>query len=549
MTVENRPISQVEEQLREAQQLLARQQVPQAEQLLLEVLKQDANNQEALGGLVMICLQSGRAEEAQQHLQCLVATYPENELYCERLATLLVSRGEADKAIAAYRTLLAGSPQRSNSRYNLARLLKRTGYPDQALVEYEECLQRSIDCPEEVLTNISVIHTEAHHNDRAEAALRRALSINMDYVPALYNLALLQEEMGDWSAAHAQLVNILALQPLHAGALSHIAAAQTITDPVDPLLRSMKRAERQDGVTEEDRESLLYALGKANDDLQRFSDAFEFYMRANQYSRGRAGEYDRGDTEQAVSALIEGCNPPWLNAIEPVSDAPLLFICGMFRSGSTLLEQILAAHPRVTAGGEIDYLRSRLAPFPATVLDIENDAAQKLGHGYLDYLQQNFGDTTLVCNKRPDNFLYLGLIKALFPNARFLNTSRDPMDVCLSVFFQSLDKSLDYANDLFDIAHYYLQYQRLMSHWRQLFGDNILDVSYESLVENLQPEITVALEFLGLEWDPACLEFHASDSRVRTASLHQVRQPLYQSSAGRWHNYAAHIGKLEGYLK
>jgi tetratricopeptide (TPR) repeat protein len=516
---------------------------------LREVLEQDADNREALRSLVIICLQTGRVDQAEQLLQQLVAIDPEDPLYCERLATLLYNRGKADEAIAAYRALLTRVPEQDSSRYNLARLLKRAGFPQEALQEYAECLQRGIDKPEEVLTNISVIHTEAHDNTRAEAVLREALAINLDYVPALHNLALLQEETGDWPAARALFVNILELEPLHPGALSHLAHGDTISDPVDPLVRSMKRAVRQDADSKEAQENLLYALGKAHDDLQRFSDAFEYYMRANEFSRHRAEPYDKEGWQQSVDAIINHCDQAWLEGIAPVSDEPLIFVCGMFRSGSTLLEQIAAAHPAMTAGGEISYFHTRLASYPASLLELDQETAQQLGAGYLDYLEQTFAAGARVTDKRPDNFLYLGLIKALFPNARILHSTREPMDVCISVFFQSLDKSLNYANDLFDIAHYYLQYRRLMDHWGVLFGDSIHDVSYEKLVASPREEIGAVLEFLGLDWYEGCLEFYAGDARVRTASLHQVRQPLYKTSAGRWKNYAPHIAKLESYLQ
>jgi tetratricopeptide (TPR) repeat protein len=512
------------------------------------VLEQEADNREALECLVIICLQSERAEAAEQHLQHLVETYPAEPLYCERLATLLFSRGRASEAIACYRVLLNHYPELNNSRYNLARLLKRAGFPELALEEYEECLRRGVENAEEVYTNISVIHTEAHDNELAETALRTALKINLDYTPALYNLALMQEETGDWPAARALFVNILDLEPLHPGALSHIADAETLSDPLDPLLRAMKRASRQDGLAKEAQENLLYALGKVHDDLKRYSDAFEYYMRANQYSRLRVGDYDRSGWERAIDAVIQHCDQPWLEAITPVSEAPLIFICGMFRSGSTLLEQIVAAHPAVVAGGEIGYLRSRLLPYPAAMLALDSNGLRQLGDGYVDYLSATFGSEVRVTDKRPDNFLSLGLIKALFPNACILHSTRQAKDNCLSIYFQSLDKSLSYANDPLDIAHYYLQYQRLMNHWRQLFGGNILDVSYESLVVNPRDEIAGVLEFLGLDWDEACLEFTATNTRVRTASLHQVRRPLYQSSAGRWKNYAGSIAGVVEYL-
>ena len=155
---------------------------------------------------------------------------------------------------------------------------------------------------------------------------------------------------------------------------------------------------------------------------------------------------------------------------------------------------------------------------------------------------------TLVTDKRPDNFLYIGLIKELFPDARIVHTTRDPLDTCLSVHFLHLDHAMGYALDLMDTAHYYREYRRLMAHWKSLYGADILDFDYDSFVRAPQPAVRRLLEFCGLQWEEGCMEFHMVANAVKTASVWQVREPLYQRSSRRWRHYARELESVRAFL-
>ncbi len=482
-------------------------------------------------------------------MQQLVTQFPTEPLYCNRLATLLQSRGRGADAIACYRNLLAARPNLANSRYNLARLLKREGHMQQALEEYEQCLADKIENPEEVLSNIAVIHTELHQHDEARKLLKAALVSKPRYIPALFNLALLLEEEGDWDEAREAYRRILQLQPGHSGALAHIANGEHITNPADQLVLEMLEVVGREELPPEEKESLLYALGKTQDDSGEYGHAFDYYQQANALSSARCGSYNRAAQEKQIDQLIEACDSSWLKAIEPVSNAPLVFICGMFRSGTTLLEQILSTHPALTAGGEMNFFQRAIRPFPEGILTADPAQLHAVGQAYTDYLAQHFSMDARVINKRPDNTLCLGLIKALFPEARVITTHRQPLDNAISLFFQPLEAAQPYANTLLDVGHYYLQNQRLLEHWRSLLGDSLLEVRYESLLENPKEAITEALSHLQLDWHEDCLTFYKTRNRVRTASVHQVRRPLYGSSSGRWQNYTAEVQALRSFLE
>jgi hypothetical protein len=330
---------------------------------------------------------------------------------------------------------------------------------------------------------------------------------------------------------------ILEIDPFYHAALVRIAYAEPVADPDGALVRRIRRALRRSNLDAQARESLHFALGKALDDSGRYDEAFEHYAAGNQASRARLLRYDRYAVEQGVTRIIEAFDAAKLAAATPVSDAPLVFVTGLYRSGSTLFEQVLAAHPRVTAGGEIDW-------FMRVPLSLDPADWKVLGDGYLAYLRRSFPGADLVTNKRPDAFGLLGLLKAIFPNARFVNTVRDPRDTALSIWFQQFDDRLGYAADLGDIAHHHRQYRRLMAHWQGLFGDSIFDADYDAYVQDPRGVTGRLLAFLGLEWHEGCLEFQKNASRVRTASVAQVREPLYRTSSGRWRNYQRHLAPL-----
>jgi tetratricopeptide (TPR) repeat protein len=475
-----------------------------------------------------------------------------------RSAQALEKAGRLAEAEAAYLRVLALRPDLPDTWYNLARLQRRAGRFEAALASYQEALDRGVSEPEEVHLNRSVIYSDCLRLDEAaERELQAALALNPDYVPALLNLANLREDFGKQAEAGALYEKILALQPRCYIALARYAGLQRIVRPEDPLIARLRAGIADSGASAADRADLGFALGKALDSGGAWDAAFAAYDAANRASRQSAapgtGVYDRRAHERLIDELIATFQPGQPTAARlPQSERPL-FICGMFRSGSTLAEQILAAHSQVAAGGELAFLpslvHSELAPFPATMATVSQANLDELAARYLDLLARLFPRGERVTDKRPDNFLYIGLIKRLFPQARIVHTARDPLDNCLSIYFLHLDHGMSYALDLADIAHYYIQYRRLMAHWRTLYGADIFDLDYDALVREPRSTLERLTQFCGLAWEEACLSFEQGTRAVKTASVWQVRQPLYQRSSGRWRNYAAHIAPLQKALR
>jgi hypothetical protein len=387
------------------------------------------------------------------------------------------------------------------------------------------------------------------------------LSLDPTYVPALINLANLHEDLGRRDRAADVYERLLALNPEAPQILARYAGLKVFSDKADPFIERMRRALAQPKIDLADRASLQFALGRALDQCGEYELAFRTYRAANRDSRASAPsrfrDYDLREQERLIDRLIaafpRGKASTGPQIYSPKVGAPKpIFICGMFRSGSTLTEQLLAGHPEVSAGGESDFLlhasATRLNPFPESIPDTSALLFESIAVEYVDMLLDLFGSKRYVTDKRPDNFLLIGLIKTLFPAAKIVHTTRDALDNCLSIYYLHLDQTMSYALDLMDIGHYYVQYRRLMAHWNALYGSDILDLSYDTLVADTRPVVERMLDFLDLGHHDDCFRVPLAGRVIKTASVWQVREPLYRRSSGRAKNYERQLGPLRAYL-
>lgn len=458
------------------------------------------------------------------------------------IASRLRAAGRAQEAATAYRQLLALRPDLPDSWFNLALMERQSGRFEAALAAYAEALRRGVSGPEEAWLNRGVIHADdLGRHDLALKDLEAALAAAPDYLPALLNLGNLHEDMGRREAAREAYARALAVAPGHPMALARSAGLARLSGPDDPVIETLRSALAEPDLHPDDQAELGFALGKALDQVEAYDAAFVAYAEANAASRAAdpAGAvYDRAAHERFVDRLIAAFPGP--AAATPSEGRAPVFICGMFRSGSTLAEQILAGHSRVTAGGELGLvpaLARTVEPYPEALTTETVDRLRRL---YLDGLNASRPGADVVTDKRPDNFLHIGLIKAMFPDARIVHTVRDPLDTIVSNWFLHLDRSMAHALDLDDLVHWHGQYRRLMAHWKRLYPD-ILDLDYDALVVEPRPAIEGLLTYLGLEWEEAVLDFHKAETGVRTASVWQVREPLYRRASGRWRNYERHL--------
>ena len=318
--------------------------------------------------------------------------------------------------------------------------------------------------------------------------------------------------------------------------------------------------EADDSLPAGDAIRVRFALARHHADAGDHARAFQYFRIGNEMRAREAGRHGRTFDRAAVDGLAErsiALFTPEFFAERGETGAPSerpVFIVGMPRSGTTLVEQILASHHAVFGAGELDAIEAityRLssagradAAYPDTVAGLDAAACRRLGDAYLERLATLDANAARVTDKMPANFRHLGLIALLLPGARIVHCQRDPLDVCLSCYVQNFTRGNEFSNDLGDIAVTYRAYRRLIDHWRRVLPVPMLDVRYEELVDDQAAVSRRIVDFVDLEWDPACLEFHANRRAVQTSSALQVRRPIYRDSIERWRVYQAELQPL-----
>ncbi|MGA1850207.1 sulfotransferase family protein [Sphingobium sp. PAMC28499] len=462
----------------------------------------------------------------------------------QRNAMQLMMAGQIRPAIQAFRDLIAARPApMADDWYNLAYLLRCDRQFEAALKHYDQALALGIPQPEDVYLNQAAILSEhLHRQDAAVDALASALKCNSHFVPAWFNLATIHEDRGQAQEARAAYRHILDLYPVNGRAHARLTAIDLYHDQAVDALNRLTHVMAQSGLHAEDRAELHFASGLALDASQQFDEAFAHFQQGNQLARqliDPALAYDRAAMDRMVDALIAHV-PEHSGArqMEDVEDrnAPI-FICGLFRSGSTLAERLIGRHSRVTAGGEHESIPAIAGglPSPAT---LSSSQIVQLRNQYLNEIGAAFPDASLITDKRPDNFLHIGLIKQLFPDAKIIHTRRNLLDNILSIYFLYFADGISYGFDLDDIVHYVRCYDRLMQHWRSLYGEDIIDLDYDALVQDPEMVMRAVLSALDLPWEEDCARTSNDNAAVKTASSWHVRKPLNDRSSGRWRNYA-----------
>ena len=543
-----------------------------------------------------IHFQLGKALRGQGRLDEAIATY-ERAIALKgnfadahnNLANALRDKGLLDEAIAHYRKALELKGDDAVTHFNLANAYSEMERFAEAVPHYERAIRLKADyC--EAFSHLGAALAGLERFDEAVRSHQQGLALRPGDARAHEALGTTLLGKCDMNGALRSFRRALDLAPDLPGAWDGLGAASLAVGQVDEAAECFRRSmeigqnekrshknlvsimdqQKTDPARVQQFADLLdhgnlplphrigaaFALGKVLDDADRFDDAFARYAQANslfrQWRAESGNRFDAQAVQRRVDYLIQTFTPEffrqrrsWGNS----SEVPV-FIVGMPRSGTTLVEQIAATHPAVFGADELPDI-SRLAAAmarggpaaPAQAWDARRIA--QAGEAYLEHLRLLGPGAVRVTDKMPGNVFELGLISVLFPRARVIFCRRDPRDICLSCYFQWFPSSrLLYTYDLADCARQYLETERITSHWLKVLPQRMLEVRYEELVADQESQSRRLIEFLGLPWDPACLEFHKTKRTVTTASVWQVRQPIYNRSVGRWRNYERHLSPL-----
>jgi tetratricopeptide (TPR) repeat protein len=477
--------------------------------------------------------------------------------YAEALnnrANILRKLKRFDEALASYDKALFIKPDYAEALNNRANILRELKRFDEALASNDKALVIKPTLAE-VLNNRGNILRELNRFGEALASYDKALVVKPGYAEALNNRGMVLKELGRLPEARQASEQAIQFAPRNAtyyralGDLRRYGAG-------DPLVAAMEELARDVSLSVEDRIELHFALAKAYEDLDRSADAFGQLLAGNALKR-RQIAYDEAATLRHLKCIREVFKPEMIPALHDVgesSSAPV-FIVGMPRSGSTLVEQILASHPQVFGAGELKYFGTAVAnlcktengypAFPEFVPSMPGEQFRQLGENYLADIKRLAPKAARITDKMPLNYIYVGLIHVALPNASIIHTIRDPVDTCISCFSKLFVEGNDPTYELAELGRYYRHYEALMEHWhRVLPPGRILDVRYEDVVANLESAARRIVAHCGLEWDGRCLAFHQTERPVRTASATQVRQPIYKSSVGRRSRYEPFLAPL-----
>jgi tetratricopeptide (TPR) repeat protein len=558
-----------------------------AEHLYRDALSIDPRHADSLHLLGVIATEAGRYEEALEWIGRALDVVPGYAAAHHNLGNALLASGAAEAAVAAYNTGLQLQPHRAAGHYNLANALARLERWDEALENYRIALAlRPGYAP--AYNNMGIALERVGRLEEASGAYTAALQHDPDHAEACNNLANVLKGLGrtgealalyekaadvqqDMRAATALANKALLLletgdvaesrrvtgQALDADSSCvpawHIRAQLTEFAKGDPDIDSMEAllASASSGAMPlDERIRLEFALGKAWLDTGEADWAFSHFHEGNRLKR-LTFTYDDEAMGRWMTNIADSFTPALFQEHEGRghrTEKPV-FIVGMPRSGTTLVEQILASHPDVHGAGELQCLPdlvAGLSNFPQAVragpqsLDLI-----RLGRGYEDRAAVTAPGKLRVVDKMPANFPFAGLIHLILPKARIIHCRRDPADTCLSCYTKTFRGAVPYAYDLLELGRYYRRYDVLMAHWRVLLPpERFMEVHYEDVVENLEYEARRLVAFCGLTWNESCLAFHTTRRQIQTASAHQVIRPIYRTSVGRARHYAAHLGPL-----
>ncbi len=499
---------------------------------------------------------AGERNQAEEIYRSILKQDPDHVEACRLMGGIASFHEEYEDAKVFLQRALKLAPDYLRAMVDLANVHRQLEEFEPAFALAERLVAMAPDNSEAYMVYASVAGVAGHH-EKAVEAYGHALAINPGKAAALCGMAHHLKTIGRHDDAVARYRQSIAIRPDFCESYWSLANLKTFRFEPDEIA-AMQQLLQRDDLPDEGRAQLHNALGLEFEAQGDYATAWQHFSRCNQVRR-KAESYDPIDTEDTHDRVIEMFSVEFLQqpASEPQQPVPI-FVVGLPRSGSTLIEQILASHSNVDGTHELSDLskvirdlrkrlgkgrrRGQMPRFPEVLAGLQQQDWARLGQQYLDRSAKHRGSAPYFIDKNPNNFVFAGLIRLALPNARIINARRHPLDSCLGSFKQLFASGQPFSYDAMELAEYYLQYQRLMDHWHDVMPGFVLDVSYEDVVNDLEAQVRRMLEFCGLPFEEACLRFHETERAVKTASSEQVRRPIYASSVHLWRRYEPYLG-------
>ncbi len=499
---------------------------------------------------------SEQCESAEQYFKQAMAAAPKRADFVAALAGYYLSVGDYEQAEPVYRQALAIDPYAVNAQIGLAGALVCLARYDAAIALLETARKQRPGAIDIRMGLFQACH-DSGRSDEARGHLHDILKREPEHAQAFYSLGLLELERGALADGENSIRQAIACEPDYTEAYLVLADLQRHTAENDDT-SAMRALYARCPAGSMERMNMAFALAKVNDDLgraeqnpQRFDEAFACMQEANTIRRSFS-HYDEAATLGRMQQIIDGCSADTIAPHAGRLDATPLFVLGMPRSGTTLVEQVLAAHPDVYACGENPMLADAMATVTGAAVDplsvcqwTPNQCAQAAA-AYMKRLRQCDADALTFTDKTLSHITHIGSIARILPGAKIIHVRRNALDTCLSIYKNNITGDLfDYGHDLGELGRYYRMYEQLMAHWKTVLPAGMwIELEYEQLVADQEAQSRALLLACGLQWDPACLDFQQAGNRVLTASMTQVRQPMYAHSVSAAAHYQTHVNTL-----
>lgn len=492
--------------------------------------------------------QAGKLAEAEASFRSALRLAPDYPEALFQLASIASAVGRVDGALKLLDRAAALAPE--NPNYELARgvALESQGRWDDAMSSYRRISERYPDAPEPY-ANIGNVFVGCGRFDEAIDAYRQAIAVKPDYVDAWSHLGSVLKMKGDMEGARQAYEHVLGIQPDRIEVYRLMTQLQRYRSRDESDAETIERYLIDPKLSPVNAMHLHFALGKIQDDLGEYDEAFTHFSEANRLRR--AGyHYDINDDIATLNkarrlftkAFFEQRSGYGLSEEKPI------FIIGMPRSGSTLVEQILSTHPEVIAAGEVPDLWGTIRAvgrFPDLAERVDMELSVGLANEYVERMKvYNRRGLPRSTDKELFNFIYVGVIRLLFPNAKVICCRRDPMDTCFSIWMRYFPTVGYFANDQYEVGYFYRIFDAYMAHWHETLPSFVLDFDHRALIEDQEGQTRRLLTYCELDWTDTCLRFHESGRVAKTASTTQVRQPLNDKGFGHWRHYEQHLGEM-----
>lgn len=485
--------------------------------------------------LSLIYAVQGRYDEALPPALEAVELDPYSAESQDHAGGVLVNLGRHAQALPYFEAALRIKPHLVRTHNNLGAALTALDRPQEAVNWLERAVAMQPDYSD-ARVNLATALERLDRYDEAQEHLARAIAVQSDQAQAYGKMGAIASMRGDMDRAVDALRHGLERDG-RSGRLYHLLAATHRLSLDDPAVSGMRKLlARVDELPVDEQIALHFALGSVYAENDRRGLSLDHFVAGNRLKR-RLEEYDEQATLKNLLEIAATFRAEAMRALEGAGYATdkHVFIVGMPRSGTTLAEQILASHPSVFGAGELSAFHEAVVDAFARDTALTPSVLQKLGRRYSKDVVALAPSALRITDKMPANFRYAGLIHLALPNARIVHMRRDPVDTCVSCFSQNFAEGQPFAYDLAELGRYYRAYEKLMAHWRNALPPGaMLEIRYEDLIDDFESHARRLVAFAGLEWDPACLEFHRTRRPVRTASVAQVRRPIYNTSIGRW---------------